>query len=212
MDTSTRWSVSGITPLLYSSLPDTDIWSRLPAPRDLFGALWVQGTDLFAQSSLAHGKDVGGDLLVSLDGGQSWVHDPVPSPGLGCQFDQVRAPVLWETCSTGMSASVWISHDNGATFTRHASEGQDEFSNAVTFAAATNTVGIAGLQQLYRTTNGARTFTTVDRHRLTWSYIGFTDAQHGAAIAAPGESGDGPGQLWVTRDAGVHWHRVHALR
>jgi photosystem II stability/assembly factor-like uncharacterized protein len=176
--------------------------------------LWVQGDHLFGQDS--HGNDdIGDHLLYSLDGGIHWSQAPVPIPGLGCQFDQVSSPVLWERCNSGMMAHVWVSVDNGRTFHDPAKqEGEGEFANGVAFAASSNTVAVAAFQDIQRTTNGGRTYSVVGpRHvaskfgAFTWTYLGFTDPDHGAAIGAPND-GLGPGQLWVTHDAGAGWHRV----
>ena len=181
-------------------------WTRLPAPRDLLGGLWVQGAHLFAQNQ--HDGAIGGRLLVSLDGGRRWSSYRVPIPGLGCEVDQVDPPVLWERCNTGMMASIWRSTDEGRTFRHEGGEDGAEFNNTMVFAAASNSVAIAGSQRLERTTDDAHHFTDVGPSGFTWSYLGFTDPMHGVGIAHPGQDGTSRGQLWATTDGGRTWHHV----
>jgi photosystem II stability/assembly factor-like uncharacterized protein len=194
--------------LLYVSAVGSDHWSRLPAPRDLLGGLWVQGTHLFAQNQRLPRGDIGKHLLVSLDGGQHWHRDAVPSPGLGCDVDQVRPPVLWERCNTGMMSGVWRSTNEGRTFSQNGREGEDSAINAATFAAADNRTAVYGYFRLERTTDAGRHFVPVGPVHHTWDYVGFTDPSHGLAIATRGRNGGGPTQLWASHDAGRRWHRV----
>jgi photosystem II stability/assembly factor-like uncharacterized protein len=191
-----------------------DGWRALPAPKTLLGGLWAQGDHLFAQDSYGHDY-IGKHLLYSLDGGLHWRQAPLPSPGLSCQFDQVKPPVLWERCNTGMLAHVWVSDNNGRTFhdpTKR--EGVGEYSNGVVFAAASNTVALVAYQELQRTTDTGRSYSTVGPTHLAsksgdfiWTYLGFTDPRHGVAVGAPNDGLDA-GQLWITANAGKNWRRI----
>lgn len=129
----------------------------MPAPKTLLGGLWVQGDHLFAQDSLG-GDEIGNHLLYSLAGGFHWLKAVLPTPGLGCQFDQVSSPVLWERCGTGMLAHVWVSTNNGRTFHDPVRrEGEGSFANGAAFAASSNTAAVAAFQDIQRTTNSGRT-------------------------------------------------------
>jgi photosystem II stability/assembly factor-like uncharacterized protein len=193
--------------LLYASTAGSERWSRLPAPRDLLGGLWVQGAHLFAQNQRLPQTYIGKHLLVSLDSGMHWHRDRAPIPGLPCQFDQVKAPVLWEWCSSGMMSGIWRSTNNGRTF-RHGPEGEGESTNGAAFAAADGRTAVIGFQRLLRTSDRGRHYRPVGPRHHTWAYVGFTDASHGLAILSLGNDGTGPTQLWSSRDAGKHWYRV----
>jgi photosystem II stability/assembly factor-like uncharacterized protein len=192
---------------LFRSVVSGNRWSEVAAPTDLGGDLEVSGRNLFSQT-VQHG-DIGSHLAVSLDAGQSWLRYDVPVPGLGCTFDQVSAPVLWEHCSTGMLSANWRSADNGRTFKENGGEGVGVSTNGAAFVAAANDTVFIGFQQMLRSTDGGFHYAVVGpRSGYTWSSLSFVDPNHGLAILRRGEDGSGARSLWATADGGAEWHQI----
>src|SRR6185437_14219766 len=127
------------------------------------------------------GTGIGGNVLVSGDGGQSFSAHPAPSPGLPCLFAAPQPPVVWARCATGMNSGVWRSSDGGATFTAVVSTGLS-LPNSAPFAAASSSTAVVGYQQLYRTTDNGSTWNQSGPTGIRWAYLGFTDATHGVAL------------------------------
>jgi len=198
--------------VLVESTPGSSSWSTVATPDPIVGGdLWVQGNDVFLQSSF---RDRSGDyaygkrLVASTDGGHTWFTTKLPVPGLPCDFDQVDPPVLWERCATGMQSAVWISHDNGRRFRDNEARDPngEQFSNGAMLAAASDTVAVVAddgdVKGLQRTADQGRTYRQVGPPgRWVWTFVGFTDEQHGVAI--------GSGRVFRTEDSGLTWHEVH---
>src|SRR5947207_16005322 len=127
-----------------------DAWGTVPAAGAVAGGLWVQGSDVIVQSGI--GTGIGGNVLVSNDGGASFTAHPAPSPGLPCQFAAPNPPVVWAHCATGTESGVWRSTDGGANFTVVVSHGL-QLPNSAAFAAASASTAVVGYQQLYRSTD-----------------------------------------------------------
>jgi photosystem II stability/assembly factor-like uncharacterized protein len=189
---------------LVHSPVDHDAWSPVSAAGVVSGGLWVQGATIIVQSG--QGTGIGGNILVSGDGGQSFSAHPAPSPGLPCLFDAPNPPVVWARCATGMNSGVWRSSDAGATFTAVVSTGLS-LPNSAPFAAASASTAVVGSQQLYRTTNDGSTWSQTGPPGIRWVYLGFTDPTHGVALGFAGQNATDE-RLYYTTDAGQSYHRV----
>jgi photosystem II stability/assembly factor-like uncharacterized protein len=178
-----------------------DQWTMLTAAGSVAGGLWAHGADVFVQS----GDNTA--LLISRDHGANFSRYRSPVPGLGCEYEEMQPPVVWAHCATGTESGVWRSTDGGRTF-RLASGGSTSrmmLPNAAAFAAASTTTAVVGYQQLYRTADAGASYQPVGPAGLTWAYLGFTDATHGAALAlAPG----GGEQLFYSTNAGLSYAPV----
>jgi photosystem II stability/assembly factor-like uncharacterized protein len=183
---------------------DHDAWSSVTAAGVVSGGLSVQGPTIIVQSG--QGTGIGGNVLVSNDGGQSFTAHPAPSPGLPCLFAAPNPPVVWARCATGMNSGVWRSSDGGATFTAVVSTGLS-LPNSAPFAAASASTAVVGAQQLYRTTNDGSTWSQTGPTGIRWTYLGFTDATHGVALGFAGQNATDE-RLYYTTDAGQTYHRV----
>jgi photosystem II stability/assembly factor-like uncharacterized protein len=182
-----------------------DTWSAVSAAGDVSGGLWVQGQTIIAQSG--QGTGIGGTVLVSGDGGQTFSAHPAPSPGLPCQFATPEPPVLWAHCATGTQSGVWRSSDAGANFTAVVSTGLS-LPNSAPFAAASSSTAVVGYQQLYRTTDNGSTWNRVGPTGIQWAYLGFTDPTHGVALGFAGALAPANERLYYTTDAGQTYHPV----
>ncbi len=183
-----------------------DGWSAVPAAGVVSGGLWVQGTDVIVQSG--QGTGIGGNVLVSHDGAQSFTAYPAPSPGLPCEFAAPAPPVVWARCATGMDSGVWRSSDGGAHFTAVVSTGLS-LPNSAAFAAASASTAVVGYSQLYRTTDDGATWNRTGPTGIAqWAYLGFTDPTHGVALGFVGKIAPANERLFYTTDAGQTYHRV----
>ncbi len=183
-----------------------DDWTPV-TPLVVSGGLWVQGSDVIAQSGA--GAGIGANVLVSHDSGQSFVTYPAPSPGLPCQFAAPAPPVVWAHCATGTESGVWRSGDGGAQFAVVVSTGLGPLPNSAAFAAASDSTAVVGYQQLYRTTDNGATWSRVGPSGITqWAYLGFTDPTHGVALGYAGQIAPGNERLYYTTDAGQTYHPV----
>lgn len=182
-------------------------WTTLSAAGVVSGGLWVQGSDVIVQSGV--GTGIGGTVLVSSDGGQSFTAHPAPSPGLPCQFAAPAPPVVWARCATGTESGVWRSTDLGAHFAPVNPASRPGQPNSAAFAAASADTAVYGYQQLYRTADGGATWTPVGPSGIAqWAYLGFTDATHGVGLAYVGSIAPGNERLYYTTDGGQSYHLV----
>ncbi|HJS92974.1 MAG TPA: hypothetical protein VJ741_01830, partial [Solirubrobacteraceae bacterium] len=194
---------SGSGKLMHAAVSG-DAWSAVSAAGDVSGGLWVQGSTIIVQSG--QGTGIGGNVLVSSDGGQSFTAHPAPSPGLPCLFAAPTPPVVWARCATGMNSGVWRSSDGGATLTAVVSTGLS-LPNSAPFAAASSSTAVVGAEQLYRTTNDGSTWSQTGPTGIRWTYLGFTDPTHGVALGFAGQNASDE-RLYYTTDAGQSYHRV----
>jgi photosystem II stability/assembly factor-like uncharacterized protein len=153
------------------------------------------------------GTGIGGKVLVSHDGGTSFIASPAPSPGLPCQFQAPAPPVVWAHCATGTESGVWRSTDSGASFTAVVGSGLS-LPNSAPFAAASASTAVVGYQHLYRTTDNGATWNRVGPSGIEWAYIGFTDPTHGVALGYAGRIAPDTERLYYTTDAGQSYHLV----
>ena len=161
---------------------------------------------MIVQSSV--GTGIGGNLLVSHDGGASFTAYPAPSPGLPCQFAAPDPPVVWAHCATGTESGVWRSSDGGAHFTAVVSHGL-HLPNTAAFGAASASTAVVGSQQLYRSTDNGSSWTPVGPSGIAqWSYLGFTDPTHGVALGYAGSVAPASERLYYTTDAGQTYHLI----
>ncbi len=192
---------------LMRSPANSDDWSTVSAAGAVAGGLWVQGPQIIVQSGV--GTGVGGNVLISQDGGASFTAHPAPSPGLPCLLDAPETPVVWAHCATGTESGVWRSTDGGANFTIAGGTGTSlRLPNSAAFAAASATTAVVGYQQLYRTTDGALWDSVQVPGISQWAWLGFTDATHGAALGYGGGVAPANERLYYTTDAGQSYHRV----
>ncbi len=196
-------SPSGQPSRLMRSPVGRDAWVALPAAGAVSGGLWVHGTDVFVES-LGHVR-----LLVSHDRANSFTSYPVPpgSEGLGCRYQEMTPPVVWAFCATGTEGGVQRSANGGRGF-QPANGGPEShmmLPNSAAFAAASSAVAVVAGQRLYRTTNAGVSYTPVGPAGYAWSYLGFTNASHGAALG--GHDG-GSEALFYTTNAGLSYHEV----
>jgi photosystem II stability/assembly factor-like uncharacterized protein len=184
----------------------SDTWSTARAAGNVSGGLWVQGSQVIVQSGT--GTGIGGNVLISNDGGASFAASPAPSPGFPCQFAAPEPPVVWAHCPTGTASGVWRSTDGGAHFTPTAGI-EPVLPNSATFAVASATTAVVGYQQLYRTTDAGATWTPVGPSGIVqWAYLGFTDSTHGVGLAYLGSLAPADERLFYTTDAGESYHTV----
>jgi hypothetical protein len=190
---------------LMSALVGQDAWTVVSAAGAVADSLWARGNDVFVQPTDR------GDVLVSHDQGIQFARYPSPSPGLGCDFEELAPRVVWAHCPTGTLSSVWRSTDGGATFQLAAGGtpgigGIGGLANSAAFAAASATTAVVGDQQLYRTADGGESYTptTGPTGITSWQYLGFTDATHGVALGAAGSQE----RLYYTTDGGASYHAV----
>ena len=185
-----------------------DQWAALPAAGEVSGGLWVLGREVLVQS----GSDgPGTKLLVSLDGGSTFIAHPAPSPGLPCDFQTALPPIIWAHCATGTESGVWRSTDDGASFTPvpPRSELSLRLPNSAVLAAASGTTAVVGYNQLYRTADAGATWTPVGAPGIAqWTYLGFSDPTHGVALGYVGQVAPANARLYYTTDAGQSYHLV----
>ncbi len=199
---------------LMHSPVSADDWTVVPAAGDVSTGLWVFGSDVFVQSGVANG--IGSDVLVSHDGGASFTSYPSPSPGLGCQYQEMEPPVVWAHCATGTESGVWRSTDGGATFDTAEPSGRLSLPNSALFAAASASTAVVGYQQLYRTDDDGASYTPVkitqspagDSQVAAWAWLGFTDPTHGVALGYVGSVEPANARLYYTVDGGQTYHYV----
>ncbi len=163
--------------------------------------LWVQGTTVIIQA--------GNRLLVSTDRGARFRRVRGVQHAGDCSYDAVSpASVLWAVCSTGMALDeILRSTDSGNTFTRAANVPNGPI-DAFTAASSTEAV-VSGQGPLYRTADGGASWTPVTAPSAGWTYLGFSDATHGAAIGNFGSGGHPNSRLYYTTDGGTSYHLVN---
>jgi hypothetical protein len=199
---------------LMHSPVSADDWTVVPAAGDVSSGLWVEGSDVFVQSGVSNG--IGSDVLVSHDGGASFMSYPSPSPGLGCQYQEPEPPVVWAHCATGTESGVWRSTDAGARFDTAEPSGRLSLPNSAPFAAASASTAVVGYQQLDRTDDDGATYTPVkitqspaaDGQVAAWAWLGFTDPTHGVALGYVGSVARANERLYYTTDGGQTYHYV----
>jgi photosystem II stability/assembly factor-like uncharacterized protein len=120
------------------------------------------------------------------------------------------ATVVWALCVTGLQSGLTRSTDGGATFPPFSNS--QGFVNTAGLAAVSATSAVVtalagGGQAMYLTTDGGRSFQLTGPVLAPggsgWGFVGFTDATHGAAIAATT-----PAVLYSTTDGGHTWNPV----
>ena len=186
-----------------------DNWTAVAAAGAVSGGLWVQGSEVITQSSA--GTGVGGNVLVSHDGGSTFTPSAAPSPGFPCQFSAPEPPVVWAACPTGTESGVWRSSDNGAHFTIAAGTGTSlHLANSAPFAAASSSTAVVGAQpMMYRSDNSGALWSPVGPSGVAqWAYLGFTDATHGVGLGYVGSLTPANQRLYYTTDAGQTYHLV----
>jgi hypothetical protein len=177
-----------------------DDWVVLRAAGTVSEGVWVHGSDVFVEDRYFK------QLLVSHNRGNTFTSYRPGVLGLPCGYAEPQPPVVWAHCGTGTASEVFRSTDSGRSF-QPASAGVMLSDHAV-FAAASATVAVAGDLNLYRTGDGGRDYTRVGPTGSPWTYLGFTDAAHGAALAG---TSSGPEILFYTTDGGRTYHRVLIL-
>ncbi len=189
----------------------SDLWTSLAGAGSAFSGLWAHGADLLLESEGSLGDP--DELMISHNDGASFTRDTAP-PNVACDFEEQAWPVIWAHCATGMLSDVLRSVDGGARFPVAEGSGSKtlpELPNSAAFAAASSREAVAGYDQLYVTTDGGRAW---ERARgpagiTWWSYLGFTDATHGAAIGYVGTETPSHERLYYTTNGGRSYRLVH---
>jgi photosystem II stability/assembly factor-like uncharacterized protein len=213
---------TGLT--LLRSPVSSDQWSALALPVTSASGpatMTIHGADLWI--SVSTGANQPDQLLLA--GTSSGAHFTTSaSPcfaGLGGSVQATSADVLWAVCPTGMMAEALRSTDGGATW-EHLSLGQadpnNELENSAILAPTSDSTAVlepASQGELLRTTDGGSTWKTVSTGTSAgfWSWIGFTDANTGAALQTestppanwPWPNGPSDEKLWRTSDGGATW-------
>jgi photosystem II stability/assembly factor-like uncharacterized protein len=138
------------------------------------------------------------------------------------QFDgrlaSVGRGVVWAVCPTGMLAGLWVSTNNGHSFSSRSfheqgGHGLPILTNAAWVAPASSRVAVlssGGGGALLRTTDTGHHWShvpgTAGIQQVFW--LGFANARVGAAVV---ETRGGGSSLWRTTDAGASWHVVPIL-
>jgi hypothetical protein len=121
---------------------------------------------------------------------------------------------MWAVCPTGMLAGAWRSTDGGVTF-QHVNT--PPLVNSAALAPASGTTAVlarnGARSRLLRTTDGGVHWTAPRVPGLATfvPWIGFTDADVGAALVQTGDDGSAKIErqaLWRTTDRGASWSRV----
>ena len=182
-----------------------DAWTAVSLPSNQLSGLWAHQSDLLVGTQGNSLSQM--HLLVSHDAGASFTAYHSPSAGLGCEFQEVEAPVIWAHCATGTESGVWRSSNGGAKFRLAEGSSPDGLMlpNSAAFGAASGSTAVVGGQQLYRTSNGGANYSPVGPSGIqSWSYLGFTDSTHGVAVGFTGSNW----RLYYTTDGGLSYHLV----
>lgn len=198
-------------------------WTSTPLPAGASSgapALTAYGTSLWLSLTPAAGTPRAQTLIYSADGGRTLQSGSSPcTPGLGGDLEASSAQVVWAVCPTGMMAQAWRSSDAGAHW--QSLPVRPGLTNGARIAPASDSAAViaaGGVGQLYRTTDGGRSVTTVvppSANGPGWDWIGFTDTTTGSALragAGVGVNGVSPFELWRSSDGGSHWTgpvRIH---
>jgi photosystem II stability/assembly factor-like uncharacterized protein len=157
------------------------------------------------------------DLFArSTDAGRTFVVGDGPCfPGLGGELAPSSASVVWAVCPTGMMAGAARSTDGGVTFAPLRTP--LGLVNSALLAPASDTTAMlirngASAPPLETTDAGTSWTTPATPAAATfWSWVGFTDAETGAALVQT-RYGTAAGvetqQLWRTTDGGSSWRNV----
>lgn len=197
----------------------SDSWSSSPLPFTPDGAaidLDAHGQDLWLMGTPASANGPNSGVLArSTDAGATFVvgHSPC-QPGLGGRLSPTSDTNLWAVCPTGTEAGAARSVDGGVTFSHLTTP---PMSNSASLGAASAQVAVLSPNDstgtLLRTTDGGATMVPVaglPAGVAYWNWIGFTDAQVGAALVETGSSPSPSNMaLWRTTDGGAHWTVVN---
>jgi len=190
-----------------------DAWTSSALPFTPDGPvldLSVHGTNVWLLGTRAGQQASQHDVLArSTDAGQTFaVGDGPCVPGLGGELAPSSASVVWAVCPTGMMAGAARSTDGGLTFTPlHTPTG---LVNSAQLAPASDTAALlirnGATAPPLLTTNAGATWTTPQTPpgATFWSWVGFTDANVGAALVQTSDDT----QLWRTTNGGSRWATV----
>jgi hypothetical protein len=186
------------TPLAMPFVPDGYLRLHLAAHGSY---VWLMGT-----TQAQAGAPPAYQLARSTDHASNFSAGKAPcNPALDGMVYPSSDAVVWAVCVTGTQASVLRSTDGGASFPDiTAPPPPVPLSNSAVLGPTSDDVAVvvSGTSAgLLRTTNGGRTWTAVTTApQGMWDWVGFTDAQVGAALRA--------GSLWRTTDGGASWRQV----
>jgi len=199
----------------------TSAWTTLPFPdatqiaQDGFAeigrGLGVWGRDVWI--SLQAPRQV---LAISHDEGNTFTlqSDETLGSVAGCSFTAESADQIWAECPTGSLVSFARSGDGGAHFGVLRIPGVFYGTGGGDFTPVTGSVAylynratylwgnVVNPFELYRTTDGGRTFTPVGRLPLPSGWLVFTSRDDGLAVGYPPS---GSRVLLRTTDGGRHW-------
>jgi hypothetical protein len=197
-----------------------DTWTSSAMPFTPDGAvldLSAHGANIWLLGTRAGEVATRYDLLArSTDAGRTFVVGDGPCfPGLGGELAPSSARVVWAVCPTGMMAGAARSTDKGVTFAPLRTP--LGLVNSALLAPASDTTAMlirngASAPPL-ETTDAGTTWTTpaTPAGATFWSWVGFTDAEAGAALVQTRydtAAGVETQQLWRTTDGGSSWRNV----
>lgn len=203
---------------LWRAAIDGGSWTRLttsypPAPG---GVMAAHGATIILETSPTFSAPaLDFYALVSTDRGAHFAVHRLHTDNEGCSgFDVTSARVIWAYCvPANGSSQLRRSVNDGRTFTNVEPAG-GQTSEIGAFAAASDTTAIiadAGLSTLsrkrpYLTTDAGRHYVAAGPAGLYWTWFGFIDTTHGAALG--NSSGSGPLTLYTTTDGGRSYEPV----
>jgi len=184
----------------------------------------IDPDDLIATQVGVAAVTTGGYVLVTADGGLTFIVNPIPCPAL----DQgpsvaVTSPHGLALLCTGQGYTghtmkrVYVSRDDGAHWAAAGTPSPD--GDGGTIAATTaGQMAIAtesAASWLFYSGNAGSSWRIVyaaEDGGMGWADLGFTTATDGVVVHGPansdGNSTQRPGQLFLTSDAGTTWHQV----
>jgi hypothetical protein len=184
----------------------------------------VDPDDLIATQAGVAAVVVARDVLVTSDGGLTRTVNPIPCPSRAQapSVAVISATRLAMLCTgagyTGHTIKqVYVTYDDGAHWALAGSPSPD--GDAGTIAATTTgqlaiATESAASWLLHSGDGGVRWQTVTEQYDggAGWADLGFTTATDGVVVHGPavndGNSGQRPGQPFLTSDGGATWYRV----
>jgi photosystem II stability/assembly factor-like uncharacterized protein len=184
----------------------------------------IDPDDLIAtQAGVAAVLD-GRDVLVTADGGLTYTANPIPCPppSGGPSVAVTSATGLAMLCTGGgytghTIKQVYASDDDGAHWTLAGAPSPDGDRGTIA-ATTTGQLAIAtesAASWLFHSADAGASWQIVNEQGdggAGWADLGFTTAADGVVVHGPavndGNTGQRPGQLFLTDDAGATWYQV----
>ncbi|HZB97193.1 MAG TPA: hypothetical protein VE219_01205 [Candidatus Sulfotelmatobacter sp.] len=156
---------------------------------------------------LAGGAGPASGLLVSRDGGRSFVHHVNPCATLPGALSSPSDNVVWVLCDA-LPDLLFASIDGGASFTQPRAAANLAFGLQLSAISASTAFVDSTAGRLLVSSDGGQSFSDAiapDDHLQRFRFLGFTDESHGFAIRDGGDPYRGS-ELWRTVDGGQKWY------